>query len=72
MSANGNQYDLDIHVVEFYDLYETEKDDITLLRRLIGPSRDLRIPEPFCGTGRLLLPLAQDGHKLVGMVDAAG
>jgi SAM-dependent methyltransferase len=70
MSANDNQYDLDIHVAEIYDLFETEQNDVELLRRLIGATCSLRILEPFCGTGRLLLPLAQDGHELVGM-DAA-
>lgn len=70
MYMNGNQYDVDAHMAEFYDLYEMEQDDVALLRRLIGTDSPLRILEPFCGTGRLLLPLAEDGHELVGM-DAA-
>jgi len=60
-------YDLDSHIAEFYDQHETERNDVALLRRLIGAGERLRILEPFCGTGRLLLPLAQDGHELVGM-----
>jgi SAM-dependent methyltransferase len=70
MSTDDNQYDLDIHVAELYDQFETEQNDVELLRRLIAAQVPLRILEPFCGTGRLLLPLAQDGHELVGM-DAA-
>ena len=42
-------------------------DDVELIRRLISNRRQLRILEPFCGTGRILIPLAEDGHELVGL-----
>jgi SAM-dependent methyltransferase len=60
-------YDVDPHVAEIYDQQETYTDDIALLRRLIGSRRALTILEPFCGTGRLLVPLLRDGHTVVGL-----
>jgi len=55
-----------------YDLCESEVEDVALLRRLIArwrPAEDapLRILEPFCGTGRILIPLLADGHKVAGI-----
>jgi SAM-dependent methyltransferase len=70
MTSPTNQYDFDSHLAEFYDEHETERNDVALLRQLIGKDSPLRILEPFCGAGRLLLPLAEDGHELVG-IDAA-
>ncbi len=68
MARNAiNPYDVDPHVAELYDLYETGRDDVALIRRLIGASGPLRVLEPFCGTGRIVLPLALDGHTLVGL-----
>jgi SAM-dependent methyltransferase len=64
-------YELDPSIAEIYDQSETYDDDVTLLRRLIGARQGLRILEPFCGTGRMLLPLAADGHTLVGLDRAA-
>lgn len=64
-------YNLDPHVAEIYDQQETYTDDLTLIRSLLQNRKNLRILEPFCGTGRLLIPLAQDGHTLVGLDSAA-
>ena len=55
-----------------YDLCETGVEDVGLLRRLIAAWRPagaapLRVLEPFCGTGRLLLPLLADGHRVTGI-----
>jgi SAM-dependent methyltransferase len=50
-----------------YDRHETQTDDIELLRRLVGGRGPWRVLEPFCGTGRILIPLALDGHELVGL-----
>ena len=61
-----NQY-FDSHVAEIYDQFETETDDVELIRRLLGGGKTLRILEPFCGTGRIMLPLAADGHELTGL-----
>ncbi len=63
--ANG--YDLDEHVAELYDAQESYTEDVALLRRLIEDMGPLSILEPFCGTGRITLPLARDGHTVVGL-----
>ncbi len=68
MKVSGfKAYDVDDYIAEIYDQTETQKEDVRLLRELIGESAKLRILEPFCGNGRILIPLAQDGHELVGM-----
>ncbi len=67
-----NLYDFDEHVAEYYDLSQVETEDVELIRRLIGSRSGLRILEPFCGTGRILIPLALDGHMLVGLDQARG
>jgi SAM-dependent methyltransferase len=59
-------YDMDAHVAEIYDRVETHREDLDLLRGLLPEGRALPILEPFCGTGRLALPLAADGHDVVG------
>ena len=67
-----NAYDADLHVAEIYDQCETGLDDVDLLRGLMGIPGPLRILEPFCGTGRILLPLALDGHHITGMDRSVG
>lgn len=71
MAANAtNPYDIEAHVAEVYDLQETDTADIELIRRLINGRGPWRILEPFSGTGRILIPLAADGHELVGIDQA--
>lgn len=65
-------YDLDAGVAEIYDKIEMKTADVALLGRLLGSREGLRILEPFCGTGRILIPLACDGHTVVGLDHAAG
>lgn len=65
-----NPYDIESHLAEIYDQTETQFEDVALLRELIGNDRRLKILEPFCGTGRIFIPLVQDGHEIVGMDDA--
>jgi SAM-dependent methyltransferase len=72
MSRNAIMYDIEPHVAEIYDQVEAYTDDIALIRRLVGGREHLRILEPFCGTGRILIPLALDGHTLVGLDQALG
>lgn len=60
-------YEADVRAAEYYDEIETGSDDIQFIRGRIEGLGPLRILEPFCGTGRILIPLAQDGHVLVGM-----
>jgi SAM-dependent methyltransferase len=57
-------------VPEIYDQGETWTDDVVLIRRLVSALGQLRILEPFCGTGRIFIPLAIDGHELVGIDQA--
>jgi SAM-dependent methyltransferase len=72
MSRNAIMYDIEPHIAEIYDQVEAYTDDIALIRRLLGGREHLRILEPFCGTGRILVPLALDGHELVGLDQARG
>jgi SAM-dependent methyltransferase len=68
LSRNAsNIHDTDAYKAEWYDRIETGTDDIEQIRRLITGRGPWRILEPFCGTGRILVPLALDGHELVGM-----
>lgn len=68
MRCNGtNMYDIDAHAAESYDQTETYTHDVELVQDLMKTRGPLRILEPFCGTGRILIPLAQDGHELVGL-----
>lgn len=72
MTFNAVMYDVEPHVAEIYDQIETYTVDVELIRRLIGGRGPWRILEPFCGTGRILIPLALDGHELVGFDGAQG
>jgi SAM-dependent methyltransferase len=67
-----NAYDTDAHVAEIYDQSETGLDDVNFIRRLIRDFGSLKILEPFCGTGRILIPLALEGHTVTGMDQSAG
>jgi SAM-dependent methyltransferase len=63
-----SRYDVDLHIAEVYDNdWATEADEIDDTRGYVAGRGPLRVLEPFCGTGRILLPLARDGHELVGM-----
>jgi len=73
MSQNKtNIYDIEPHLAEVYDQSEIYQDDIALIRDLIGDRGPLKILEPFCGTGRILIPLAVDGHEIYGFDQAKG
>ncbi len=62
----SNDYN-DPLLAELYDRFEKYQDDIILLRQLIGDARPLKILECFSGTGRILIPLAFDGHTVTGI-----
>jgi SAM-dependent methyltransferase len=64
---NEQKYSADAHIAEIYDNTQTQTDDVEFFRRLIGTDRVCRIFEPFCGTGRIALPLARDGHRVHGL-----
>jgi len=68
MSINKERaYDMDGYVAEVYDQIETQMDDVALIRKLVEGKNCLRILEPFCGTGRIAIPLAEDGHRVIGL-----
>ena len=67
-----NPYDADCHVAEIYDQCVTGLEDVSLIRKLIAAHGPLEILEPFCGTGRILIPLALDGHFVHGIDQAKG
>lgn len=66
----SNTYAFDERIAEIHDQVETQTDDVELIRGLIKGRGRLRVLEPFCGTGRILIPLARDGHELVGLDQA--
>ena len=61
-------YDVEPHIAEIYDQSETYTDDVELVRNLVDRQGFLRILEPFCGTGRILIPLALDGQNWWGSI----
>jgi SAM-dependent methyltransferase len=68
MSLNPtNPFDVDPAVADLYDLIESTTEDVAFIRRLAGQSGPLRILEPFCGTGRVVLPLVRAGHIVTGL-----
>ena len=63
----AEMYDaIDRYIAEIYDRTETQRDDVTLIKSLVG-DKPARILEPFCGHGRILIPLAKAGHEIVGL-----
>jgi SAM-dependent methyltransferase len=80
VTRETDPYDLDAGSTEHYDdaeLYDFEyrrrRADVTFYRglakdRIGGPAPDgFDVLELGCGTGRLLLPLARDGHAVIGV-----
>ena len=63
----SNIYDMDKHIPEIYDQLENGKNDIDFLLNKLKKMNSPKILEPFCGTGRLLLPLAKNGYKITGI-----
>ena len=70
--TDKQKYSADTHIAEIYDQIETQTDDIDLIRHLIDPHKNLTIFEPFCGTGRIAIPLAEDGHNLIALDKSEG
>ncbi len=68
MSINQhNLYDFDLHIAEMYDKQENHTHDIKLVQKFLRGKSGLNILEPFCGTGRFVIPLALDGHSILGI-----
>ncbi|MGF7060092.1 class I SAM-dependent methyltransferase [Brassicibacter mesophilus] len=71
MSDSSKVYDIETYIAEIYDEIENFTDDVLLIKKLIH-NKKMNILEPFCGTGRITLSLANDGHKIVGIDNAKG
>jgi SAM-dependent methyltransferase len=56
-----------VYTAELYDKTEDYADDVALIRDLLSNSGNLDILEPFCGSGRIMLPLLEDGHRVHGL-----
>lgn len=54
-------------LAELYDQSITDTADVDLIRGLIGELSPLQILECFSGTGRILIPLAKEGHRVTGI-----
>ncbi len=64
----SSNYDYPL-LAELYDKSEAHIDDVTLIDSLIKESemREASILDLFCGTGRVLIPLANHGHHITGI-----
>jgi len=67
-----NLYDAESHLPEIYDQEETQTHDVKFIMKLLQNTDCRTILEPFCGTGRILLPLAEEGYEMVGIDSSAG
>jgi len=54
-------------IVRFYDLFYGERDDDLPMYRDFALAAGGPILELGCGTGRVLIPLALDGHRVTGL-----
>lgn len=53
--------------VRFYDLFYGSRDDDLQMYRDFALAADGPVLELGCGTGRVLIPLARDGHQVTGL-----
>jgi SAM-dependent methyltransferase len=53
--------------VSFYELFYGQRDDDLQMYRDFALAADGPILELGCGTGRVLMPLAHDGHRITGL-----
>ena len=67
-----NPYEIESHIPEVYDQEETQTHDVKFIKKLLQNTNCSRILEFFCGTGRILLPLAEEGYEMVGIDSSAG
>lgn len=62
-----NPYNVEEHIPEIYDQVETTREDVKLIQELLANYNCKNVLEPFCGTGRILLPIARMGRRVTGM-----
>ncbi|AXG70547.1 glycine/sarcosine N-methyltransferase [Kordia sp. SMS9] len=56
-----------IYDASIYDGMNTNMDDLPFYKRWLSKNKNARILELCCGSGRLTLPLAKDGHDITGV-----
>lgn len=56
-----------IYDANIYDGMNTNLADLQFYKRWLPKSKDTRILELCCGTGRLTLPIARDGYDISGV-----
>lgn len=66
MITNYKVRDL-IYDAHIYDGPNTHIDDLLFYRRWLSKDKDARILELCCGTGRLTIPIAQQGYNICGV-----
>jgi SAM-dependent methyltransferase len=66
MESNYKVGDL-IYDANIYDGMNTNLDDLQFYKRWLPKNKNARILELCCGTGRLTLPIAQDGYDITGV-----
>ena len=67
-----NPYDVESHLPEIYDQEETQTHDLEYVMKLLQNTNCGTILAPFYGTGRILLPLAEEGYEIVGIDSSVG
>ena len=66
MNSNYKVGDL-IYDANIYDGMNTNLADLQFYKRWLPKSKDTRILELCCGTGRLTIPIARDGYDITGV-----
>jgi ubiquinone/menaquinone biosynthesis C-methylase UbiE len=56
-----------IYDADIYDGMNTHMDDLQFYKRWLSKNKDARILELCCGTGRLTIPIAQEGYDITGV-----
>lgn len=56
-----------VYDANIYDGMNTNMADLQFYKRWLPKSKDTRILELCCGTGRLTLPIAKDGYDIIGV-----
>jgi len=56
-----------IYDANFYDGMNTDLTDLKFYKKWLPKNKDARILELCCGTGRLTLPIAEDGYNISGV-----
>lgn len=68
MSINKqNPYDIEPHIAEIYDDMVMPSHDVDSIIELLSQYECKNILEPFCGTGRILIPIAEKGFEVTGI-----